>query len=177
MAAAFARRSGRPGLKALVPAGFAIAAAGEALLLAHAPAAYAVDRAQPLAVVTYWQQYGAWMCAVLLAGMAVSACGYVWWLRCLRGANAQRNIIIACLAACALALAVPAVFSSDVYAYAGYGAMLAHGMNPYAHARIALRDPLLDAVQWQWGNPPPVCVYGPGFLLIARAAVLLQAWG
>jgi hypothetical protein len=50
--------------------------------------------------------------------------------------------------------------------------MLAHGIDPYSHARLTLHDPLLDAAQWQWGNPLPLCVYGPLFLGIARIAVI-----
>lgn len=75
--------------------------------------------------------------------------------------------------ACVCALMMPVVFSSDVYAYAGYGDMALHGIDPYAHARIALRDPLLDAMVWQWGNPPPMCVYGPAFVWLAHGIVAL----
>jgi hypothetical protein len=75
--------------------------------------------------------------------------------------------------ACAAALAFPVVFSSDVYAYAGYGFMALHGIDPYAHAQIGIRNPLMDAVLWQWGNPPPICVYGPAFVWFAQAIVAI----
>lgn len=83
------------------------------------------------------------------------------------------QIVVVSAIACVAALAFPVVFSSDVYAYAGYGDMALHGISPYAHARIGLRDPLLDAVQWQWGNPPPMCVYGPAFVWLTREIVAL----
>jgi len=75
--------------------------------------------------------------------------------------------------ACVAALAFPVVFSSDAYAYAGYGFMALHGISPYAHAYVSLRDPLMNAVLWQWGNPPPVCVYGPAFVWFAQGIVAL----
>ncbi len=77
--------------------------------------------------------------------------------------------------ACAAALCFPVVFSSDVYAYAGYGFMALHGVNPYAHAAVTMRDPLMDAISWQWGNRPPACVYGPAFVWFARAIVAIFA--
>lgn len=84
-----------------------------------------------------------------------------------------RVTMLASALACVAALAFPVVFSSDVYAYAGYGFMASHGIDPYAHARIALRNPLMDAVLWQWGNPPPICVYGPAFVWFAQAIVAI----
>ncbi len=159
-------------MRALLPAGFALGALWCALALLHAPAAVAVDRAQPLTVVTYWQQFGTTMCGGLFVALLLSSAGYLALLRKLPlSASAW------CAFACAAGLLFPVVFSSDVYAYAGYGAMIAHGIDPYAHARIAVRDPLLDAMQWQWGNPPPMCVYGPLFLLLARIAAALASWG
>ena len=153
---------------ALVPVGFLAGALLCKILLQHAPADVAVDLAQPLAVVTYWQGYGALLFAALAAAMAIAAAGYAW---ALRGKIAPGTAAVLCALACGAALAVPVVFSSDVYAYAGYGDLALHGLNPYAHARIVLHDPLLDAVQWQWGNPPPMCVYGPAFVWLAREVV------
>ncbi|HET7815536.1 MAG TPA: glycosyltransferase 87 family protein [Candidatus Baltobacteraceae bacterium] len=152
-------------------AGFLLAAILMRLVLMHVSNAYGVDRAQPLTVVTYWQTDGLWMCGALLTGIAAALCGYVQCLRTF--SRAARYCALACIAA----LCVPAVFSSDVYAYAAYGQMLAHGMDPYSHARVTVHDPLLDAAQWQWGNPLPVCVYGPLFLVLARFAVLFAPLG
>lgn len=153
---------------ALVPIGFAAGAVLCGALLRHAPASIAVDLAQPLPVVTYWQQFGGAMWASLFLAIAIAAAGYI---AALRSAPALRITMAASGIACAAALAFPVVFSSDVYAYAGYGDLSLHGIDPYAHAAIALRDPLLDAMQWQWGNQPPMCVYGPAFVWLTRAIV------
>ncbi len=154
----------------LVPAGFLTGAALCAVMLRHAPADVAVDRAQPLVVVTYWQQFGAQMWIAFAIAIAIASIGYVLALRRCRSVAA---IAATSALACAAALTFPVVFSSDVYAYAGYGDMAMHGISAYSHARIALRDPLLDAMLWQWGNPPPMCVYGPAFVALSHAIVAL----
>jgi hypothetical protein len=158
-----------------VPLGFLTGAALCALLLRHAPSDVAVDLAQPLAVVTYWQQLGVQMWLAFALAIAIASVGYVATLRSCHPevAPSLRLTMLISALACAAALLFPVVFSSDVYAYAGYGDMALHGISPYAHARIALRDPLLDAMLWQWGNPPPMCVYGPAFVWLAQAIVAL----
>lgn len=153
----------------LVPAGFAAGAVLCAWMLRTAPESIAIDRAQPLTVVTYWQQFGAQMWLAFAVAIAIAAIGYVAAL----GHASLRATVTMSVLACAAALFFPVVFSSDVYAYAGYGDMALHGISPYAHARIALRDPLLDAMLWQWGNPPPMCVYGPAFVWLAQTIVAL----
>jgi hypothetical protein len=171
-------------LSALIPAGFLAGAALCAWMLKSAPAAIAVDRAQPLAVVTYWQQFGAQMWIALALAIAIASVGYVLVMVSLSNHGGRneastnsaalrylRVTLFTSALACAAALLFPVVFSSDVYAYAGYGDMALHGISPYAHARIGVRDPLLDAMLWQWGNPPPMCVYGPAFVWLAQAIV------
>ena len=144
-------------------------------MLQGAPASIGVDRAQPLTVVTYWQHFGAQMWLALALAIVVASIGYVGMLRAAStGSAALRYLSVTMVLsalACGAALLFPVVFSSDVYAYAGYGDMVLHGINPYAHARIAVHDPLLDAMVWQWGNPPPLCVYGPAFVWLAKAIV------
>jgi hypothetical protein len=172
--------------KGLIPGGFLAGAALSAWMLRSAPAAVAVDRAQPLVVVTYWQQFGAQMWIAFALAIAIASVGYVRILRHrevsspepVEGPERMRAaprsvaaISILSALACGAALLFPVVFSSDVYAYAGYGDMALHGISPYAHARIAVRDPLLDAMLWQWGNPPPMCVYGPAFVWLDQAIV------
>ena len=160
-------------LTALVPIGFALGALACALALRHAPAALAVDLAQPLVVVTYWQSFGALMWLTLFGAVAVASVGYVFAIKS-APRHLRMTMLISALA-CAAALAFPVVFSSDVYAYAGYGNMALHGMDPYAHARITVRDPIFDAMLWQWGNPPPMCVYGPAFVWFAKSIVALSS--
>jgi hypothetical protein len=72
--------------------------------------------------------------------------------------------------ALACALAVPVRLSADVWAYAAYGALLAHGADPWAHAYhtagvAPLADPLLDAALRAWDGSLPRDVYGPLFTL------------
>lgn len=152
-----------------MPVGFLSGALLCAWLLHGAPPGFDVDRAQPLVVVTYWQHFGGRMWLALALSIAVASIGYVY---ALRGSTLRVTLVVSALA-CAAALCFPLVFSSDVYAYAGYGDMALHGISPYAHARIAARDPLLDATLWQWGNPPPMCVYGPAFVWLAQIVVAL----
>ena len=159
-----------------VPAGFLAGSAVCTWMLHSAPHAFPVDRAQPLAVVTYWHQFGSQMWLALALAIAIASVGYV---TVLRGAASTSLGVVRYLTmtmgvsafACAAALLFPVVFSSDVYAYAGYGYLALHGISPYAHARITMHDPLMDAVIWQWGNPPPMCVYGPVFVWLSQAVV------
>jgi hypothetical protein len=136
-------------------------------MLHNAPHSIAADRAQPLAVVTYWHQFGAQMWLALALAIAIASIGYA---SALRHASLRATVATSALA-CAAALLFPVVFSSDVYAYAAYGDLALHGLNPYAHTRIPLHDPLMDAVIWQWGNPPPMCVYGPAFVRLMQLIV------
>lgn len=75
------------------------------------------------------------------------------------------------------ALAVPLRLSADVWAYAAYGALLTHGLDPWAHAYrladvAALHDPVLDAALRAWDGSLPRDVYGPLFTLPCAALVL-----
>lgn len=161
-------------MKLLLPAGFAAGAVAATILLRAAPPEYGADLAQPLVVVTYWQHFGALTFSALAGAFVLAAIGY---LAALRRIPRRREIVLLCALSCAAALCFPVVFSSDVYAYAGYGWMLLHGISPYGHARLAGGDALLNAVLWQWGNPPPVCVYGPVFVAVASFAALFAPLG
>ena len=93
---------------------------------------------------------------------------------------ALRPRSIAALAALAAigAWCIPVMLSSDVYAYAAYGELARLGHNPYAHVSLASGNPIFGAAIWQWGNPIPVCVYGPLFVVIAQGILeLLHAFG
>ena len=158
----------------LIPLGFAVYALASFVLLKRAPSDVRVDLAQPLVVVTYWQHFGAAICLTLFAGLAIASVGYV---RALQKQPDRKSIWLVCAIACACGVAAPAIFSSDVYAYAAYGEMAARGINPYVHAHLAVRSPLLDAAQWQWGNPLPACVYGPLFVLLAIVCDAVQPLG
>ena len=79
-------------------------------------------------------------------------------------------------------LAIPLRLSADTWAYAGYGALLAHAVDPWSHAFTAgdvapLRDPVLDGALRAWDGSLPRDVYGPLFtvpcaLLVAAARPL-----
>jgi hypothetical protein len=79
------------------------------------------------------------------------------------------------------ALALACVFavnvvSADVWAYAAYGALIGHGIDPWSHAFRAadlapLRDPLLDAALREWDGSLPRDVYGPLFTVPCAAIV------
>jgi len=78
-------------------------------------------------------------------------------------------VALACVFVCGL-------LSADVWAYAAYGALLAHGVDPWSHALRAadvapLRDPLLDAALRAWDGSLPRDVYGPLFTLPAALVV------
>jgi hypothetical protein len=159
-----------------IPAVFAAAAAISWALLARAPAHVAVDLRQPLVVATNWGAYGAAFLAVLFGALAVASIAYVAALQ--HETLRLSTVLTACAAALACAWAMPVLFSSDVYAYATYGELARLGADPYGHAALPAGNPLFAAAIWQWGNPPPACVYGPLFVaLCGQVLALLHGFG
>ncbi len=160
-----------------IPAAFLAAGIAMRLLLPHAPARVIGDLAQPLPVVTNWNAFGAAMLCVLVAGLALATAAYARVRRMTSSATAESPVAIAAIAALSLACAwwLPVSFSSDVYAYAAYGELARLGVDPYAHSLLPSGNPIFDAAVAQWGNPPPICVYGPPFVWIAAAVVGLTA--
>lgn len=145
-------------------------------LARHRPTALALDFAQPLVVATNWHRYGTEAFALLAASVALSALLLVATIARLRARAGVGDVVaiaFAALVGLAGAAAWPFVFSSDVYAYAAYGHMALHALDPYAPAPPALHDAFLDAARWQWGGTFPVDVYGPGTLALAQALVAL----
>ena len=163
-----------------VPIAFAVASLLLRVMLHGAPKNVAPDLAQPLPVVTHWQDFGALLWSCVFACIVVASVAYVRWLaRLAAGERFDRGttlfVVVASAAALAAALTFPVVFSSDVYAYAAYGSLALHGLDPYTHAQITLHDPLIAAATWQWSNPLPICVYGPLFVWMAKTAVGVAA--
>lgn len=158
-----------------IPIAFAITGIVLRILLVRAPRGIRHDLEQPLPVVTAWHDFGLvlWCCA--FAGIIVAGIAYVRWLQQVAAQTSERPTTLAAIGASIAALAAvltfPVIFSSDVYAYAAYGWLAYHGIDPYAHAHVALGDPLLNAAIWQWSNPLPTCVYGPAFVWMAKVAV------
>jgi hypothetical protein len=130
--------------------------------------------AQPLVVVTNWGAHGAAILGGFLLVIAAAGVAYSIALR-----HAQRFSLPGLLTVVAIAMAaawcVPVLFSSDVYAYAAYGELARIGLNPYALAPHATNDALVNDAAWQWGGAFPICVYGPGFVAVAKVAVTALA--
>jgi len=85
------------------------------------------------------------------------------------------HLVVAAFAL-ACGVAVPLWLSADVWAYAAYGALLGHGVDPWSHAFTAsgvapYADPLLDAALRAWDGSLPRDVYGPLFTLPVAAVV------
>lgn len=157
-----------------VAAPFAASALGARALARNPPAHLAIDFAQPLVVVTGWGDYGRAAFAWLALGVALATLAFGLVLRgvATRPLPIDRSAIFASATLALLgAFAWPFVFSSDVYAYATYGALAAGGHDPYVLAPPALHDPFLDAARWQWRGPVPVDIYGPAMLVLSRTAV------
>jgi hypothetical protein len=162
----------------LIPGALAASALATHVLLRSAPAFAAAGLAQPVAVATNWNVFGALLLGVLCIGVAIAGLAYLRLLVRLRDATGNVSIgTVVSIAAIALACTwfAPVLFSSDVYAYAAYGEMLRLGIDPYAHALLPAGHAILQAAIFQWGNPPPACVYGPAFVAVASAAVATLA--
>jgi hypothetical protein len=168
---------------ATVPVFIAAGAAALCVAIRLAPPRLAPDLAQPLAVATNWGTYGALLLAILIAALAIATVPYLIALHAIEfsaGATEAAGsacLIVAGIGGVALLAAwlAPVLFSSDVYAYATYGEMARIGIDPYGHALLPGGDAVFRAAIWQWGNPPPACVYGPAFVRIAHGTVAALA--
>lgn len=161
----------------ITPGAFGLGSLALRLLLAYAPTRLDGDLAQPVPVVTAWGVFGALAWIVLAFAVLAGAFGVVRLLHELQAHGPAQIRYDAALLAASLLLALaaayswPAIFSSDVYAYAAYGDLAVHGANAYAHQPLTLNDSIAQAAVVQWGNPPPVCVYGPAFVALMAAIV------
>jgi hypothetical protein len=81
------------------------------------------------------------------------------------GATARELVTVGALWSLPLVLG-PALFSLDMYSYLAQGAVLAHGLNPYHTAPLALHHPrLLTGVSSTWMHT--TTPYGPLFIGLA----------
>jgi hypothetical protein len=155
----------------------AVAALLTRIAFVRPPPQVKTDFAQPIVVVTNWHQLGVAPFAFLFAALTFATYAYLRGLHRAPSEASPPHAYVALAALTVLALGCawlwPLLFSSDVYAYAAYGAMAALHIDPYAHAKLTMHAPLFDAAIWQWSNPLPVCVYGPAFVGLARAIVTL----
>jgi len=105
--------------------------------------------------------------ASLTLTLVILSAAYLW---ALRRPPSRADLLAACAIAGVAAVALPVLFSADVYAYAYYGDLALHGTNPYARG-AAPADDLATAAVAAWdGRIPPRCVYGPLAVAIAAAA-------
>jgi hypothetical protein len=102
--------------------------------------------------------------------------GFAYWLAIVRSRQTPLAAILGASAlACCAAFAFRFIFSSDVYAYAAYGALAATHQDPYLYYTF----PPLQLVNAEWTHAIgfewpslPACVYGPAFVALARAIVV-----
>jgi hypothetical protein len=157
-----------------------LAAIAMRLALPHAPAGVHLQLTQPLAVLTDAGAFGALQLSVLAIGLAGATAAYLILMREIskREAFDSRAVRLAALAAIGVAAAcwlVPVAFSSDVYAYAAYGAAALRGADPFARLVLSGSDQITTAARIQWGAAVPACVYGWGFVATAAAVMWLTA--
>jgi hypothetical protein len=157
-----------------------LAALAMRVVLARAPAGVRLQLSQPFAVLTGAGIFGAIQWSVLAIGLAGATAAYLVSMRELskRAAFDSRAVRLAALAAIGVVAAcwlVPVAFSSDVYAYAAYGAAALRGADPFARLVLNGGDQLTAAARIQWGAAVPACVYGWGFVATAAAAMWLTA--
>jgi len=123
-----------------------------------------------ITVVTNWGAAGVPLVAGVL--LAIFAAGFPYWRAVQRAQPVSLRFAgVAAAAALAAAWFSPALFSSDVYAYAAYGEMARIGLDPYALAAVNNSDALVRAAQVQWVTAFPICLYGPAFVALARFLV------
>lgn len=131
-------------------------------------------QAQPLAVVTSWGWSGVAAWALYAVTMALAGIAYG---RTIVRAAAYNALAIRLATALSLvaALAFRFLFSSDVYAYAAYGALAATGENPYVYRTFPpahlVDEEWTRAIGFEWPSLPAF-IYGPAFLAILRATVV-----
>lgn len=105
------------------------------------------------------------VCAYFGLALLVTA----WWRlgRAVRGDDPPpvRTLLLTLAAWAAPLLAVPPLFSRDVYSYLAQGAMVTAGLDVYESGPASLGGPLLAEVPAIWQHTPTP--YGPAFLSLA----------
>jgi len=158
----------------MIPLTMALGALGSWLLFPLLPKPAGV-LAQPIPVVTAWGWPGVEAWLLYAATMCVAGAFYVVVLFAARRREISRGgIVVAALLAAFAAFGFRFMLSSDVYAYAAYGALAATHQNPYVH-RLFPPAWLVDAhwtaaIGFEWPSLP-ACIYGPAFVAFAQAVV------
>jgi hypothetical protein len=155
-----------------IPVTFALGTILSRIMLAHTPGRFATDLAQPIPVATNWSMFGLLLWIVLATTIGVVA--FVCAREYARETPAALSaIVVVCAVTLCIGIFWLPLFSSDVYAYAAYGAMADIGLNPYVH-HLLPHEEVFRAALWQWSGNLPVCVYGEGFVLVAQGIVHLS---
>ena len=118
--------------------------------------------------------HGSAIVALGVIAAAVAAGAFLLLLReAWHGRVAVRTVVLLGVAAHAVVLLIPLVFSRDVYSYIAYGRISGlHGANPYVRTPIDFpTDPILSLVGHTWVDTP--AVYGP--LFTGVSSVLTRA--
>jgi len=126
----------------------------------------------PVPVVDAWGRAASAPLAVLLIAIALGALVYA--VAIASAARLRLRFVLAAMA-CALlvALAMPVLFSADVYAYLAYGERLIAGCDPWGAA--CRSGPLAELARIAWHHDPPRLVYGPIFVVAAALVAPLAA--
>jgi hypothetical protein len=162
----------------VIPAALLTAAVAQRMFLVHAPPAVIVALAQPVPVANGWGSLGAMLFVATALALAAAFIAYARIVSegvQIAGFSTAAGLAAFAAFTLACAWAAPALFSSDVYAYAAYGELARLGQDPYAHAPLPNGSPIFAAAVVQWGNPPPACVYGPLFVALASVVVWMTA--
>ncbi|TAM59260.1 DUF2029 domain-containing protein [bacterium] len=166
-----------------VGSAFVLGGIAASSILAHAPWQVRAGVAAPVPVVTWQGDWGLLLWSALALAIAGGSVAYIYLLRGLwvheDDGTPHRTLLAAILGTSGLAAlcaaSFPVLFSSDVYAYGWYGDLALHGLSPYVHTAVQPFDALMRASVQQWGNPPPMSVYGPFFTWLSAGIVHLAA--
>ncbi|MGV9826202.1 MULTISPECIES: alpha-(1-_6)-mannopyranosyltransferase A [unclassified Gordonia (in: high G+C Gram-positive bacteria)] len=112
--------------------------------------------------MAFWAGVAAMVIAWIRLGRALNASG------CTVPVRSLRRWVLAWSAP--LAVTVP-LFSRDVYAYLGQGALFVTGFNPYTDGPAHRPGPLVDSMAQVWATT--TAPYGPLFVTITRAVSAL----
>ena len=134
------------------------------------------ELAQPLVVITSRGVQGGVAWAIFAATMLAASVAYLEVVKRLRRTESAplAPVFAASCAALGAALAFPFFLSSDLYAYAGYGALALLGEDPYrVHVvqQTRFTNPAFaTGIALEWSSLP-ACVYGPLFVELAKSIV------
>ena len=110
--------------------------------------------------------------AVIVGGALILQAWLILGLRVMRGQVPDVRRLWAIFAVwCVPLLAVPPLFSRDVYSYYAQGRLVLSGADPYTNGVGILPGWFLDGVDPQWAQTP--APYGPLFLSLSRGVASL----